>query len=136
MERMLTKITAILILLISSVACSDAGGTAFVGKWMDVSQWKNNALEITPNGHLFVVRTLATGMGAGNPPLEKKFSAAIRDGMLVVDYGGISQNASIEQTTGHLLLGGHQYRRLSPGEPFEVQKPGSYNPFSGSVPKK
>lgn len=107
----MTKVTfAALIFLLSASAFSTAASAPqFVGRWVHIRS-PGVKVEVKPNGESYILSTHHNGM-------DKKYVAVAEGGVLKV--GDREVKANIEASSGNLILGGQEYRRLRPGETFE-----------------
>ena len=84
-----------------------------VGRWVNIKTPGTKA-EITENGTSFIV-TKITANGA------IKVVGKLSDGVLTING---NEFADIDKNTGHLIMGGGEFRPLKSGEPFENEEKG------------
>lgn len=84
-----------------------------VGRWVSIKMPTTRA-EITENGASFIVTKITSNAAV-------KLVGKLSDGVLTVNG---NEFADIEKSTGHLIMGGGEFRPLKSGESFENDEKG------------
>lgn len=103
----------IIIFLLSSLPAYAATPSDLVGKWVSVKMPSTRA-EITENGASFIITKITANAAV-------KLVGKLSDGVLTING---NEFADIEKATGHLIIGGGEFRPLKSGESFENDEKG------------
>ena len=106
------KIAVSLLATVALLAgCSGKGGSEYEGKWANLKNEKNT-LEIVRNGgDNFIIKETASNFFSGKTQTTSG-PATLDHGTLQVQGGFGVIAFAVDKSTGHLLGGGNEYKRL------------------------